>query len=49
MAAVLLENIKLIMLFILIGSIIGLSHVGQAATAHRQFLRGYRRPRPAGL
>jgi len=49
MAAVLLENIKLIMLFILIGSIIGLSHIGQAATARPQRLRGYRRPVSAAL
>lgn len=42
MAAVLLENIKLIMLFILIGSIIGLSHLGGTAAAHQR-LRGHRR------
>jgi hypothetical protein len=49
MTAVLLENIKLIMLFLLIGSIIGLSHIGQAATARPQFLRRYRRPVSATL
>lgn len=48
MAAVLLENIKLIVLFILIGSIIGLSHVGGTATVRRR-LHGHRRPVSAAL
>lgn len=48
MAALLLENIKLVMLFILIGSIIGLSHIGQTAAA-RPRLRSYREPVSAAL
>jgi len=48
MAALLLENIKLLMLFVLIGSIIGLSHLGQT-TAARLRLRSYREPVSAAL
>ena len=51
MTALLLENIKLIMLFLLIGSIIGLSHAGSgrpiAERPNRR--RGYRRPASARL
>ncbi len=49
MTALMLENIKLIMLFLLIGSIIGLSHLndGKAKPARRKQLRGYGRPASA--
>jgi len=49
MAAMLLENIKLILLFVLIGSVIGLAHVdgGKAKTARPTRLRGYFRPAAA--
>ena len=45
MTALLVENIKLIMLFVLIGSIIGLAHAGggTAMTARSKRLRSYRR------
>ena len=49
MTALLVENLKLIMLFMLIGSIIGLSHLtgGKANPARHKRLRGYGRPAPA--
>ena len=49
MTALMLENIKLIMLFLLIGSIIGLSHFndGKAKPARLKRLRGYGRPATA--
>ena len=49
MTALMLENIKLIMLFLLIGSIIGLSHFndGKAKPARQERLRGYGRPATA--
>jgi hypothetical protein len=49
MTALLVENIKLIMLFMLIGSIIGLSHLSGAKPkpARHQRLRGYGRPASA--
>ena len=45
MTALLLENIKLIILFLLIGSIIGLSHLsgGKTKPARSKRLRGYGR------
>jgi len=44
MAAVLLENIKLIMLFLLVGSLIGLSHRdgGKTTTAPKRLRNYYR-------
>jgi hypothetical protein len=49
MTALMLENIKLIMLCLLIGSIIGLSHFndGKAKPARPKRLRGYGRPATA--
>ena len=49
MTAFLVENLKLIMLFMLIGSIIGLSHLNgeKARPAHAKRLRGYSRPAAA--
>jgi hypothetical protein len=49
MTALMLENIKLIMLFLLIGSIIGLSHFndGKAKLARQKRLRDYGRPATA--
>jgi hypothetical protein len=46
MTALLVENIKLVMLFLLISSIIGLSHApgGKATTVHRKAHRRYRWP-----
>jgi hypothetical protein len=46
MTVLLVENLKLIMLFMLIGSIIGLSHLsgGKANPARPKVLRGYGRP-----
>ena len=46
MTVLLVENLKLIMLFMLIGSIIGLSHLsgGKAKPARPKRLRGYGRP-----
>ena len=51
MAALMLENLKLIILFLLIGSIIGLSHLNgaKAKPARRKRLRGYGRPASARL
>jgi hypothetical protein len=49
MTALLVENFKLIMLFMLIGSIIGLSHFndGKAKPARPKRLRDYGRPASA--
>jgi hypothetical protein len=49
MTALLVENLKLIMLFMLIGSIIGLSHLsgGKAKPARHKQLRSYGRPATA--
>jgi len=49
MTALLIENLKLIMLFMLIGSVIGLSHLsgGKAKPARAKALRGYGRPASA--
>ncbi len=46
MTALLVENLKLIMLFMLIGSVIGLSHLsgGKAKPVRHKRLRGYGRP-----
>ena len=51
MTALLVEHLKLIILFLLIGSIIGLSHLGGAKTkpTHRKRRRGYGRPASARL
>jgi hypothetical protein len=51
MTALILENLKLIMLFLLIGSVIGLSHLsgGKAKPARHKRLRGYGRPATARL
>jgi len=51
MTALLVENLKLIMLFMLIGSIIGLSHLsgGKTKPTRRKRLRGYGRPASARL
>lgn len=51
MTALLVEHLKLIMLFMLIGSIIGLSHLdgAKAKPARRQRLRGYGRLASARL
>jgi hypothetical protein len=51
MTALLVENFKLIVLFVLIGSIIGLSHLsGTKAKPERQRRRrGYGRPASARL
>jgi hypothetical protein len=51
MTALMLENLKLIMLFMLIGSIIGLSHLsgGKANPARPKGLRGYGQPATARL
>ncbi len=51
MSALLVENFKLIMLFMLIGSLIGLSHLGGATAkpARRRRRRGYGRPASARL
>ena len=45
MTALLIENLKLILLFMLIGSVIGLSHLGgeKAKPTRQTSLRGYRR------
>jgi hypothetical protein len=50
MTALVLENVKLIVLFILIGSVIGLSHLGGGAAMPSlpQALRNHCRPAPAG-
>lgn len=49
MTALLIEHLKLIILFLLIGSIIGLSQLGSAKAkpAHQKWRRGYRRPASA--
>jgi hypothetical protein len=46
MTNLLLENAKLVMLFLLIGSLIGLSHLGalKARQARPKGHHGYRRP-----
>ena len=51
MTALLVENLKLIVLFLLIGSIIGLSHLSseRVKPARRNPRRGYSRPAPARL
>ena len=51
MTALLFENIKLVMLFVLISSIIGLSRFGgvNAKPAHSKERRGYRRHASARL
>ena len=51
MTVILVENLKLIMLFMLIGSIIGLSYLsgGKAKPARLKRLRGYGRPATARL
>ena len=51
MTALLVENFKLIVLFMLIGSIIGLSHFndGKAKPARRNQRRGHGRPASAHL
>jgi hypothetical protein len=51
MTVLLLENLKLIMLFVLIGSVIGLSHLGAvtAGPAQSKGQRGYGRPASARL
>ena len=51
MTAFMLENAKLIMLFLLIGSVIGLSHLsgGNAMPARPKRLRGCGRPASAHL
>ncbi len=51
MTALLVEHLKLIILFLLIGSIIGLSHLGSAKAkpTHRKRRRGYGRPASARL
>jgi hypothetical protein len=51
MTALLLENLKLIVLFLLIGSVIGLSKLsgGNAMPARPKRLRGYGRPVSAHL
>jgi hypothetical protein len=51
MTALLVENFKLIMLFVLIGSIIGLSHLSgaKARPARRRRRRDYGRPASARL
>jgi len=48
MTDILLENLKLIVLFMLIASVIGLSHFGAAAPARPKARRNYRKPAPAG-
>jgi len=51
MTALLLEHLKLIVLFMLIGSVIGLSHLsgGKAMPVRARVLRKHRKPAPAGL
>jgi hypothetical protein len=51
MTVLLVENLKLIVLFLLIGSIIGLSHFGSgnAVPARPRALRKHGKPAPAGL
>src|SRR5664279_5089858 len=51
MTALLVENFKLIVLFVLIGSIIGLSHLSgtKAKPARQRRRRGYGRPASARL
>jgi hypothetical protein len=51
MTVLLLENLKLVILALLIGTIIGLSHFGgpMAKPARRKWLRGYGRPASARL
>jgi len=51
MTAFLIENLKLIILALLIGSIIGLSHFNgaKAKPARRKRLRGYGQSAPARL
>lgn len=46
MTALLVENLKLVMLFVLIGSLIGLSQLGggKLIPARRKRARGHRRP-----
>ena len=50
MTALLLENVKPIVLFMLIGSIIGLSHFsgGTVMPSRPKALRKHNRPAPAG-
>jgi hypothetical protein len=49
MTVLLVENLKLIILFLLIGSVIGLSHLSgaKAKPARHKRLRGYGRPASA--
>ena len=51
MTALLVEHLKLIILILLIGSIIGLSHLGSANAkpTHRKRRSGYGRPASARL
>ena len=51
MTALLVENLKLIILFLLIGSIIGLSHLGSgnAMPARPRALRKHGKAAPVGL
>jgi len=48
MTDLLLENIKLIVLFMLIASVIGLSHFGGATPLRPNARRKYGKPAPAG-
>jgi hypothetical protein len=49
MTDILLENLKLIVLFILIAAVIGMSHFGAATPARPKAHRKYDKPAPAGL
>ena len=51
MAVLLVENLKLVIVFLLIGSVIGLSKLGggKSTPAHRQRMRKYGRPAAAHL
>jgi hypothetical protein len=51
MTALLLENLKLVILFLLIGTLVGLSHLGggKAKPARRKRHRGYAWPAWARL
>ena len=43
-----IENIKLVVLFVLIAAVIGLSHFGTPAQARPKARRSHRKPAPAG-
>jgi hypothetical protein len=49
MTDILLDNIKLVALFVLIATVIGQSHFGRATPSHSKVRRKYGKSTPIGL